>query len=81
MSFAPMLESDVTSWSGESDVVVVGFGGAGACAAIAAADEGASVMIVEACIGFWWLDRLVLCRNLFGWWHENSESSGLRRQR
>jgi succinate dehydrogenase/fumarate reductase flavoprotein subunit len=48
MSFAPMLESDVTSWSGESDVVVVGFGGAGACAAIAAADEGASVMIVEA---------------------------------
>ncbi|MDG1066034.1 MAG: FAD-dependent oxidoreductase [Luminiphilus sp.] len=48
MSFVPMLESDVTSWSDESDVVVVGFGGAGACAAIAASDAGASVVIVEA---------------------------------
>lgn len=48
MSFAPMLETDVSVWSGESDVVVVGFGGAGACAAIAAADAGASVMVMEA---------------------------------
>ncbi len=48
MSFTPILESDVSSWSGDSDVVVVGFGGAGACAAIAAHDGGASVTVLEA---------------------------------
>ena len=48
MSFSPILESDVSSWSGDSDVVVVGFGGAGACAAIAAHDGGASVTVLEA---------------------------------
>ena len=48
MSFAPMLEADVASWSGDTDVIIVGFGGAGACAAIAAVDSGASAMIVEA---------------------------------
>jgi len=35
------------SWDDEADIVVVGFGGAGACAAIEAADGGADVMIVE----------------------------------
>ncbi len=35
------------SWDSEVDVIVVGFGGAGACAAIEAADNGADVMIVE----------------------------------
>lgn len=34
-------------WDKESDVVVVGFGGAGACAAIAAADAGANVILLE----------------------------------
>ena len=34
---------------GEADVVVVGFGGAGACAAIAAADAGAKVLLLEKC--------------------------------
>ncbi len=48
MSFAPVMESDVALWSGEADVIVVGFGGAGACAAVAAHDAGAGVMIVEA---------------------------------
>lgn len=37
------------SWDREADVVVVGFGGAGACAAIAAADAGASVVLLEKC--------------------------------
>ena len=34
-------------WSAEYDVVVIGFGGAGANTAIAAADEGAKVLILE----------------------------------
>lgn len=40
------FESTVT-WSAEYDVVVVGFGGAGANSAIAAADEGAHVLLLE----------------------------------
>ena len=42
--------SEVTtpdSWDVETDVVVVGYGGAGACAAIQAADAGAKVLILE----------------------------------
>lgn len=34
-------------WQQETDVVVIGYGGAGACAAIAAADAGASVKVFE----------------------------------
>jgi 3-oxosteroid 1-dehydrogenase len=34
-------------WDKEADVVILGFGGAGACAAIEAADAGAKVMIME----------------------------------
>ncbi len=38
---------DVEQWDKETEVVVVGFGGAGGCAAIEAADAGAKVMIFE----------------------------------
>ena len=34
-------------WDVEADVVILGFGGAGACAAIEAADAGAKVLILE----------------------------------
>ena len=34
-------------WDEEADVVIVGYGGAGACAAIEAADHGATVLIIE----------------------------------
>ncbi|MFO8011275.1 MAG: FAD-binding protein [Dehalococcoidia bacterium] len=34
-------------WDEEVDVIVVGFGGAGACAAIEAADKGCDVLVVE----------------------------------
>jgi 3-oxo-5alpha-steroid 4-dehydrogenase len=34
-------------WDDEADVIVVGFGGAGACAAIEAADRGASVLALD----------------------------------
>jgi succinate dehydrogenase/fumarate reductase flavoprotein subunit len=39
---------DISHWDIETDVVVVGFGGAGSCAAIEAADAGADVHVFEA---------------------------------
>ena len=39
--------SDGQAWDKEAEVVIVGFGGAGACAAISAADAGASVLVLE----------------------------------
>lgn len=43
----PLRARDIDAWAVETDVVVVGFGGAGACAAIEAADAGAAVMLLE----------------------------------
>lgn len=43
--------ADISNWSDESDVLVVGFGMAGACAAIEALQSGASVTIVERTAG------------------------------
>ena len=40
--------SDIGRWDIETDVIVVGFGGAGSCAAIEAADSGAGVHLFEA---------------------------------
>jgi succinate dehydrogenase/fumarate reductase flavoprotein subunit len=48
VSFAPILEANVKNWAETRDVLIVGFGGAGPCAAIEAADNGASVTIFEA---------------------------------
>ncbi len=39
--------ADVTDWSDEFDVVVVGFGIAGGCAAVSAAAAGAKVLVLE----------------------------------
>lgn len=44
---APIPAPDVETWSDEVDVVVVGFGIAGACAALEAARAGASVILLE----------------------------------
>jgi len=43
----PRKLRDVTQWDRETDVVVVGLGGAGGCAAIEAADAGAEVIVFE----------------------------------
>jgi len=43
----PRLASQIQHWDMEYDVVVVGFGGAGACAALEAAEAGASTAIIE----------------------------------
>jgi 3-oxo-5alpha-steroid 4-dehydrogenase len=39
--------ADVTSWSDEVDVLVIGFGIAGGCAAVSAATAGARVLVLE----------------------------------
>lgn len=44
----PMKLADVGHWDFETDVAVVGFGGAGSCAAIEASDAGADVILFEA---------------------------------
>jgi 3-oxo-5alpha-steroid 4-dehydrogenase len=43
----PRKSRDVTEWHRETDVAIVGFGGAGGCAAIEAADAGSLVTIFE----------------------------------
>ena len=43
----PRLLKDVPQWDIDTEIAIVGFGGAGACAAIEAADNGASVSIFE----------------------------------
>lgn len=47
----PLNESDIEEWHFETDVAVIGYGGAGACAAIEAADAGAEVSIFELASG------------------------------
>jgi len=44
---SPCREHDIDSWAIETDVAIVGFGGAGACAAIEAADANANVQVFE----------------------------------
>jgi len=43
----PKRAKDINEWAIETDVAVIGFGGAGACAALEAADAGADVQIFE----------------------------------
>lgn len=41
------MTEDRQSWDDEADVIVVGLGGAGACAALEAAERGADVLVLE----------------------------------
>ncbi len=43
----PRHVRDVAAWDMETDVAIIGFGGAGGCAAIEAADAGSDVIIFE----------------------------------
>ena len=43
----PRRLAEISQWDIEVDIPIVGFGGAGACAAIEAADAGAEAMILE----------------------------------
>ena len=44
----PVNAAEISHWDYETDVAIVGYGGAGACAAIEAADLGAEVLLIEA---------------------------------
>ena len=44
----PVQARDVVVWDLETDVVVVGMGAAGACAALGASEAGATVIVLEA---------------------------------
>ncbi len=47
-----LIDSDtVTQWDDEADVLIIGFGAAGSCAAIEAADNGAEVLVLERASG------------------------------
>jgi len=43
----PRRLSEITDWQRETDIAIIGFGGAGGCAALEAADAGADVVIFE----------------------------------
>ncbi len=43
----PLRSSEVSTWDLQADVVVVGFGVAGACAAIESARAGADTLVLE----------------------------------
>jgi 3-oxo-5alpha-steroid 4-dehydrogenase len=47
MTVAPRRARDVSTWHAEADVVVVGFGAAGAAAGYEAADAGADTVVLE----------------------------------
>ena len=48
---APILSSDVDAWGREVDLVVIGLGVAGACAALEAVERGLEVLIIERSSG------------------------------
>lgn len=47
----PRWEQEISTWDSEADVLVVGLGAAGACAAVEAAEAGADVCILERASG------------------------------
>ena len=77
MSFSPILEKDVVTWTDQKDVLVVGFGGAGACSAIEAFDNGASVAIFEAASESGGVNKVVLSGALLGRRHNGAEGRRL----
>ncbi|MDP9092317.1 MAG: FAD-dependent oxidoreductase [Actinomycetota bacterium] len=46
-SVGALLEADIPAWAEQVDVLVVGFGAAGSCAAFEAASAGATVLVLE----------------------------------
>ena len=80
MSFVPKLEGDVEHWTHTKDVLIVGFWRRrGACAAIEAADNGASVAVFEAASESGGSTKLCVCGALSRWRDASPKGRGLRR--
>jgi len=47
MALMSVRDAGSIQWDREADVVVVGFGGAGACAALQAREDGADVVLID----------------------------------
>ena len=77
MDFKPLQADRVSAWEGIADVLIVGFGGAGACAAIEAADSGASVIIFDAASGAGWFHCAQLGRALYLGRYQRAAGGGL----
>lgn len=63
------------AWDGEYDVVVIGFGGAGAVAAKTAAEEGASVLLVEKAAKGDEGGNTRFCTQMFAYGNEDEEAT------
>lgn len=62
----PIRYNSVDTWHGEADVVIVGYGAAGSCAAIEAHDHGANVLILEVASSFGGTTALSDCQVYLG---------------
>lgn len=67
--------ADTVDWDGQYDVVVVGFGGAGAVAAVSAAEEGAKVLLVEKAPEGHEGGNTRYCGQLFAYGNGNEEAT------
>lgn len=67
--------ADTVVWDGEYDVVVIGFGGAGAVASSTAADEGARVLLVEKAPEGHEGGNTRYCGQVFAYGGENEEGT------
>lgn len=65
--------ADTIAWDAQYDVVVLGMGFAGMVSAKAAADNGASVVIVEKCAEAEAGGNSKVCGQMFAWGHEDKE--------
>jgi succinate dehydrogenase/fumarate reductase flavoprotein subunit len=50
-NYSPIAAGTVSDWHDETDVIIVGFGAAGSCAAIEARNAGADVLVLERASG------------------------------
>lgn len=67
--------ADTVAWDGEYDVVVVGFGAAGAVSAVSAADAGATVLLVDKAPEGHEGGNSRYCGQLFIYGHEDEEAT------
>jgi len=74
MTLRPLPESAVGDWDHEADVIVVGYGISGVCAALAAQEGGADVLVLERgggseglCGGVFYLGGGTAMQKAMGW--------------